>query len=608
MFNLNDRYSRQTVPRNHFKIFNMKAFATIPLFLLLFCLTESNAQCYSLVWQEEFSGTSLNTANWNYWIGGAFNNELQYYTDRQENVSVSNGTLKLTARAESFGGYNYTSGRIDTRQKFDFTYGKVESRIKLVNGQGFWPAFWLLPTSGNWPNGGEIDIMELLGHQPNKTYGTCHFVSGGNHTYLGSNWTLPSGNFSQGFHTFAVEWTPSQIKWSVNGQIYYTVTKTQIGSSNWPFNKDFYVILNLAVGGNWPGSPNGSTVFPSAIEVDWVRVYQRNTHIKMSGSEITSPHTATNYKVPTWAGAAYNWSVSTGGTIVSGQNTSQISVNWGTSGNHSVSCTFENNCGAQTLSKAVAVSPNLWSNPSFEFKARDWTFLSYSGAAATFTTPNNSAAPHGSKVGRVVVSTLGSDHWNVQLTRPNIFVQKDSSYTLRFHARSTAAGKNIQVNFLNPTNFTNYAWLQPTLTTSWQQYQLTFTAPYTGNLLFTNDFGFQTGTFFVDNYIFGRTSQLQSFAPTATGLTALTDEKPSELADMDGLKVYPTQFSEQIFIESATGGRFELLDAFGRSCATGAFLADERFVLSTGHFATGSYFLKITPGIGQTKTFPIIKN
>ena len=238
-----------------------------------------------LVWADEFDGTNLDTSKWEYQVGngcpnlcGWGNSELEYY--RPQNVTVSGGTLRITAKQESFAGMPYTSGRIRTRGLGDWTYGRFEVRARLPKGQGLWPAIWMLPTNdayGGWAASGEIDIMELIGHEPNKVHGTIHYGAPwpGN-DYSGTSYTLPSGDFSNAFHTFAVEWTPTEIRWFVDGLQYSSRTWwwSSGGAYPAPFDQPFHLLLNVAVGGVWPGNPDASTQFPQVMEVDYVRVYQ----------------------------------------------------------------------------------------------------------------------------------------------------------------------------------------------------------------------------------------------------------------------------------------------------------------------------------------------
>lgn len=232
----------------------------------------------TMVWSDEFNGSSLNTSLWTYEIGtgnnGWGNNELQYY--RQENTFVDNGELVIEAREESFGGRSYTSSRIITSGKFDFKYGRVDIRAKLPEGQGIWPALWMLGSNFStvgWPSCGEIDIMEMIGgnNRENTVHGTVHWESSG-HAEFGDSYTLPSENFSDDYHVFSILWEENRIIWYVDDIQFNTVDTTPSDLSE--FQNSFFFIFNVAVGGNWPGSPDASTVFPQQMKVDYVRVFQ----------------------------------------------------------------------------------------------------------------------------------------------------------------------------------------------------------------------------------------------------------------------------------------------------------------------------------------------
>ncbi len=234
-----------------------------------------------LVWSDEFDSTGLNLSRWNIQTGdgcdislcGWGNNELEWYTDRPENLRVMNGKLFITARYCKDAIHPYTSARINTRYKGDWKFGRIEARIKLPEGKGLWPAFWMLPTDrkyGAWPDSGEIDIMEMTGDQPNTVHGTIH--TGPPHHSYGGDYVMEKGKFSDGFHTFAIEWNAKRIQWFVDGIRYHEVLKTEVNPWK-PFTERFHILLNLAIGGNWPGKPD-STVFPQTLEVDYVRVYQ----------------------------------------------------------------------------------------------------------------------------------------------------------------------------------------------------------------------------------------------------------------------------------------------------------------------------------------------
>ena len=240
---------------------------------------------YQVVWEDNFDGNTLDLTKWTPMIGtgcpnvcGWGNNELQYY--RAENATVANGMLTITARRENFGGQQYTSARLRTLNKGDWKYGRFEMRAKLPAGQGMWPAFWLLPSDfayGGWAASGEIDVMENVGFEPNRVHGTIHYGAPwpGN-TYSGGSRTLPSGTFYDSFHDFAVEWDELEFRWYLDGQLYHVESSwwSSGGTYPAPFDQRFHILVNLAVGGDWPGSPNDSTPFPARYEIDYVRVLQ----------------------------------------------------------------------------------------------------------------------------------------------------------------------------------------------------------------------------------------------------------------------------------------------------------------------------------------------
>ena len=234
---------------------------------------------YTLVWNDEFDDTSLNS-NWVHELGngcpnlcGWGNNESQYY--RTENTSLHNGFLTITAKEENFGGFNYTSSRIKTQGIKSFTYGRIDIRAKLPYSQGLWPALWMLGENIDsliWPRCGEIDIMELvggIGNNDKTVLGTAHWYDNGNSLYSGTS-TLSSGIYNDEFHVFTIVWDAFNIKWLRDDIEYHSMTISNIGA----FHNDFFFIFNIAVGGNLPGNPNSSTVFPQQMVVDYVRVFQ----------------------------------------------------------------------------------------------------------------------------------------------------------------------------------------------------------------------------------------------------------------------------------------------------------------------------------------------
>jgi predicted small secreted protein len=232
---------------------------------------------WTLAWADEFNGTSLDTSKWNIEVNGngGGNNELQYYTARAENIRVSGGELVIEARKEAYMGKQYTSGRITTQNKASWQYGRMEARMKIPTGKGTWPAFWMLGnaiSSAGWPASGEIDIMEHVNSEA-VTHGTIHW-SDQNNAY--ANYGGPSGNldFSQ-YHVYAVEWDAAAIRWYVDGNKFHEVNIAGGINGTSEFHAPYFLLFNLAVGGNWPGSPDASTAFPNRMQVDYVRVYRK---------------------------------------------------------------------------------------------------------------------------------------------------------------------------------------------------------------------------------------------------------------------------------------------------------------------------------------------
>lgn len=246
---------------------------------------------YNLIWNEEFDGEKLSLADWNREVRreGWTNNELQAYRASEENIFIRDGKLVLKAvkTIDEYGKPFYTSGKVQTLDRHNFQYGRVDVRARVPEGKGLWPAIWMMPARdvyGSWPRGGEIDIMEVLGHNVQTTYGTLHF--GDPHAQQQGVYRLTGEEtFANSFHVFSVEWDPGEFRFYVDGNLFHTVNDwySRTGSLERaypaPFNQEFYIQLNLAVGGNWPGNPDETTDFDKAeFEIDYVRVYQRPSY------------------------------------------------------------------------------------------------------------------------------------------------------------------------------------------------------------------------------------------------------------------------------------------------------------------------------------------
>jgi beta-glucanase (GH16 family) len=244
----------------------------------------------NLVWRDDFNGsagTPPDASHWTYDIGGTGwgNSELDYDTKSSANIADDGkGHLAISARRDKgtntcwYGPCQYTSGRIHTGGKFDITYGRIAARIKLPAGQGLWPAFWMLEqaaTTGSVQQPGEIDVMENLGREPATIHGSLHGPNESTSNPPSGTYTLAAGErFSSAFHTFAIDWTPRSITFSVDGKPYEVQTAKTTGHATWVFDRPFFLVLDLAVGGNWPGSPDATTTFPATMLVDWVAVYK----------------------------------------------------------------------------------------------------------------------------------------------------------------------------------------------------------------------------------------------------------------------------------------------------------------------------------------------
>jgi len=256
---------------------------------------QTAAPAWKLVWSDEFNGPNGSPVDTSKWVfdtggGGWGNDELEYYTNRRENAHQQDGNLVIKVLQEKYIGpgdatRNYTSARLKTQDKFSHVYGRFEARIKIPRGQGIWPAFWMLgddiekPASdkSGWPACGEIDIMENIGKEPALVHGTIHGPGYSGANGIGDPYALPSGQrFADDFHLFAVEWEPNVIRFYVDDHLYATRTPADLPKgAKWVYDHPFFLLLNVAVGGGWPGNPDASSIFPQAMLVDYVRVYER---------------------------------------------------------------------------------------------------------------------------------------------------------------------------------------------------------------------------------------------------------------------------------------------------------------------------------------------
>lgn len=351
----------------------------VAVFILLLPFFKTHAQCNTLVWSDEFNGTTVDLTKWQSISGngcpslcGFGNAEAQRYDPNQATIvkEGSNSYLNIEAKYQpnsQFPDQPYASSKLTTEGKYALKYGRVEARMKLSNGQGAWPAFWMLPVNGNWPFTGEIDIMEAKHRNPKSVDGTIHY-DGGGYQFTGRSYSSPI-DLSADFHVYAVEWGPNIIKWFVDDVLFHTATPNTTVNSGWPFNdSNFYIILNLAVGSY--GTPytrvNGTGVepipadFPAKLQVDYVRVYDGSFKYAVTGdNKVYQNETSKTYSVNAIAGATYNWTVPAGATIASGQGTNSITVNWGTSGGDVSVVATVSGCNVNNYKLAVTTEPAL---------------------------------------------------------------------------------------------------------------------------------------------------------------------------------------------------------------------------------------------------------
>jgi beta-glucanase (GH16 family) len=399
------------VSRKKHLFFTISLCFLVLLLVILSATPNVQAQCTTVVWEDNFDGTSLDLTKWSYALGrgcdqpsgcGFGNGEEQAYINNPNNISVADGKLTITALHNNpEPGAAFSSAKIMTKGLTYFQYGKIEAKMKLSSGQGAWPAFWTLAQKNNWPFTGEIDIMEAKHKNPTQLLGTVHHYNGHNTGQV----TTP--DLSLDFHTYGIEWEKDEIRWYFDGALYHQATPKTTGGA-WPFNNvgnPMYLILNLAVGGlgtdftgNQPFIPEH---FPTNFQIDYVRVYSGTWNVEFNGDPfVYKGETNKTYTITSVAGAGYTWTLPDGATIIAGEGTNQITVNFGDhakSGEITVAIT--SNCETQTYKKAITVEP--------AFKVtnilKDWdannnmTFKIASGALTQVSNPSGAG-----NVGRYV--------------------------------------------------------------------------------------------------------------------------------------------------------------------------------------------------------------
>lgn len=476
-------------------------FAILYCFLsALQCNTFVYAQDRLLVWADEFNH-AVDSSVWDCGIGPT-NDNVHYYTNRQQNLKVVDGVLNIIALEESYMGFNYTSALI--KSKIDWRYGRFEALINLPETNGFVPAFWMLPSEngyGWWPESGEIDIMEQPSNEVSNIYGTIHTEAYNSFTGSGPMGGVTVISDAQtAFHLYAIEWTPDQIDFYVDGQNYFSFSNDHSGSATWPFDKPFYIILNLAVGGAWAGNPDLTTVFPAIMEVDYVRVYQYFDDVEIKGEDdITYFGSAISYSAPDLNSAGYSWEVPGNALIVSGQNTNQIQVDWNYFGGD-IKTNIISGYGSRIVNFPVKVSKNLLKNSGFENGVKYWNRILNYPAQADFSL-NTGTVFYGNQSLSVDVQTLGANPWDIQCSQKEIIFEAGKTYILRFQAKTDNPAGDINLAIIGFDPIVVYYSEIIHLTDNWTQYEINYSATTNDTVAVNIDLGLQTGVYYLDHFL-----------------------------------------------------------------------------------------------------------
>jgi beta-glucanase (GH16 family) len=387
----------------------------IPL-LLLGLASSAWAQCEQLVWKDEFDGTTIDPTKWEREVNGTGQGtgQLDYATDRPQNAYLENGNLVLKLIKEEYGGMHYTSARLRTYKKLDTQYGRIEARVKGVYSQGNGFAFWMLGSdyeTVTWPKCGEIDIFENTGKFPGHNIGTAHFAGPtGQDAMSQGSYDLPAGQrWADDYHVTGIEWSPTYIKWYIDGKVYHTLDLTQPLSGYRPFNRPFFVLLSIGMGGGYSGPPDATTVTPMTATIDYVRVYKGAYSTAVSGDEkVYKGEQNKQYSVTTTADASntYAWTVPAGARILSGQGSPSINVDWGqVAGPVSVQIKSSCNATANTYSLNVGVEEPFVADKVLESFESPPAFT-YTTVSGTFTkgvpNPQVGAVNPSAKVGKYI--------------------------------------------------------------------------------------------------------------------------------------------------------------------------------------------------------------
>lgn len=589
------------------------------------------SQCNQLVWSDEFNGNSVDLSKWAFQNGdgcpsmcGWGNGELESYTDNPKNISVANGVLTMTAIRETVGGSSFTASKIRTLGLHSWKYGRFEASMRMPLGRGLWPAFWMLSTNNQWPTTGEIDIMEYRGDIPKQTNGTLHYgLPWPNNRYDGSAY-VHNQNLSDAFHTYAVEWDENQIKWYFDNTLMKTETKNpnsldpaNNSSIPWPWNTEFYIILNFAVGGGYTGNPTPSQVelTKPTFEVDYVRVYSGTGSIAtltppvISGTSKMYTGENKTFSVQSVSGASYIWTVSGGNaSIVSGQNTNSITIKNTTESvctlSVEVSLPATNTCPAQSVQGSKTISAYK-DNCTFVFNdfetngANAANLAGTDGTASIVNNPTISNANASAKALKYVRSTNqydiiflddallrnGSDYENGSFAfELDVYSPKPAGTPVEIQVASKSAW-----NAAWPTGRHTVYRATTTKTNQWETLRFVLSETADANraqfntsvdrlIVLLNPNSTSSDTYYFDNL------KRVSISSNTCLVTELEDEQSAE---KEIVKVYPTvsesvfhiessKIIEHLYVYNATGKvvfqKYGNISSFGDSFNSGMYL------------------------------------
>ena len=573
-----------------------------------------------LRWSDEFNGNSLDTNFWSYQIGngcpnlcGWGNNELQFY--KQENVRVQNGILNIAAKKETVGSNTYTSARIRTLNKVDFASGKIEVRARVPVGRGYWPAVWFLPSEnhyGIWPLSGEIDLLEGKGQEPQTTHGTIHYGAYvPNNRYTGNTYTLSSGSFASDFHVYTLQWNENAIEWYVDDILYSTKTRVNTNPFWWPFDRNFHIIMNLAVGGNFLGYPDASTPDTASFQVDYIRVYQNLSQIFVSGPDaILRKDTNQIFYTQELPGASYLWEVPAGAIIRNGANLARAKVDWGLRSD-SIFVTITHQGKSKKIAKWVRALPDTCEGVIDNLENRRSIY--WVGSTGTFaggiTNPAKDSINSSNSVNRYYRNSAVSYDAMVlkAMSIKNATEFEGGNLLLKMKLYTTApVGTEININFENraragqdyPIGRRCVLQAKTTRTRAWEE--LTF------KLILRPD----------PNTLDGSIDQLVILLAPNTSTNDVyffddfsLEERPcKELqsateeieANNSGIHVYPNPITDQLQLDlpfEAT--TFEWYDMHGKLVTTASNLPDLNNQLP--NMTTGVYWLQVGNGMKQCR-------